>query len=341
MIEMERAALNFADLPFACQTTDANIRYWFRNGSWTEGELTSDPTITLHMASTCLHYGQEIFEGLKVFERADGRIQAFRLAENARRFQRSAAKLLMQPFPESEFRQAVPRVVLANRRFIPPYGSGASLYVRPLMLGISPEVAVVPSREYMVLIYVTPVGPYYKKGFTPVRLIVEEAIDRAAPGGVGDVKCGGNYAAGMRATMAAKDKGYAEVLYLDAREKKFLDESGSSNFYGIAGKRYVTPSSPSILPSVTNLSVRRIAEDFGLSVEQRPVSVDELASFDEAGCLGTAAVITPVEAVTFRDKEFVYSRDGKAGPITTELYKRLTAIQWGEEPDPYGWTEII
>jgi branched-chain amino acid aminotransferase len=338
---MEHAALDYAALPFACQTTDANIRYWFRNGSWSEGELTSDQSITLHMASTCLHYGQEIFEGLKVFERPDGRIQAFRLAENARRFQRSAAKLLMQPFPEAEFRNAVHRVVLANRRFVPPYGSGASMYVRPLMLGISPEVAVVPSREFLALIYVTPVGPYFKKGFTPVRLIVEEAIDRASPGGVGDVKCGGNYAAGMRATMAAKEKGFEEVLYLDAREKKFLDESGSSNFYGIAGNRYITPASPSILPSITNLSVRRIAEDLGLTVEQRPVSVDELASFDEAGCLGTAAVITPVEAVTFRDKEYVYCRDGKGGPITTKLYKRLTAIQWGEAPDPYGWTEII
>ena len=338
---MERAAMDFATLPFACQTTDSNIRYWYRDGSWTEGELTSDQRITLHMASTCLHYGQEIFEGLKVFERPDGRIQTFRLAENAGRFQRSAAKLLMQPFPESEFRNAVHRVVLANRRFVPPYGSGASLYVRPLMLGTSPEVAVVPSREFLVLIYVTPVGPYFKKGFTPVRLMVEESIDRAAPGGVGDVKCGGNYAAGMRATMSAKDRGFAEVLYLDSREKKYLDESGSSNFYGIIGNRYVTPASPSILPSITNLSVRRIAEDLGLAVEQRPVSVDELASFSEAGCLGTAAVITPVEAVTFRDKEYVYCRDGKAGPITKELYKRLTAIQWGETPDPYGWTEII
>jgi branched-chain amino acid aminotransferase len=338
---MERADLDYSALPFACQATDANLRYWFRNGSWTEGELTSETSISLHMSSTCLHYGQEIFEGLKVFERPDGRIQTFQLAENARRFQRSAARLLMQPFPEAEFRKAVHRVVLANRRFVPPYGSGASLYVRPLMLGISPELAVLPSREYLVIIFVTPVGPYYRKGFTPVRLVVEESIDRAAPGGVGDVKCGGNYAAGMRATMAAKDKGFAEVLYLDAREKKFLDESGSSNFYGIAGRRYLTPASPSILPSVTNLSVRRIAEDLGLTVEQRPISVEELPSLSEAGCLGTAAVITPVEAVVYRDAEYVYARDGKAGPVTTELYKRLTAIQWGEAPDPYGWTEII
>ena len=338
---MERADLDFSALPFGYQSTDANIRYCFRNGAWSKGELTSDSAVSLHIASTCLHYGQEVFEGLKVFERPDGRLQTFRLSENALRIRRSAAKLLMQPFPEAEFRDAVHRVVLANRRFVPPYGSGASLYVRPLLLGISPEISVIPSSEYLFMIFVMPVGPYYKAGFTPVRLLVEEAIDRAAPGGVGDVKCGGNYAAGMRATMAAKEKGYAEVLYLDTREKKYLDESGSSNFYAIVGNRYLTPASPSILPSITNMSVRRLAGDLGLTVEQRAISVDELPTFAEAGCLGTAAVITPVEAVTYGDKEFVYSKDGKAGPITTELYKRLISIQWGESPDPYGWTEII
>ena len=169
----------------------------------------------------------------------------------------------------------------------------------------------------------------------------EEEIDRAAPGGVGDVKCGGNYAAGLRATMKAKEKGYSEVLYLDTREKRYIDESGSSNFFAIIDKTYTTPASPSILPSITNMSVRRIAEDIGLEVQARPVALDELGSFDEAGCLGTAAVITPVESITHRGREYAYTRDGKAGPVVTELYKRLTAIQWGEAEDPYGWTEII
>jgi branched-chain amino acid aminotransferase len=338
---MERAGLDFAHLPFAYHKTDTNVRYRCRDGVWDPGELTSDESLTLHMAATCLHYGQEIFEGLKVFERPDGRLQTFRLVENARRFQRSARKLLMEPVPEELFRQAVHRVVLANRRFVPPYGSGASLYVRPLLLGASAEVGVKPAREYLFLVFVTPVGPYYKAGFTPVRLIVEEEIDRAAPGGVGDVKCGGNYAAGMRATMGAKGKGYSEVLYLDCREKKYIDESGSSNFFAILGKTYATPASPSILPSITNMSVRQLARDLGLAVEERPISVEELGRFDEAGCLGTAAVITPVEAVTYRGQDFVYAKDGKAGPVTTELYRRLTAIQLGEAPDPYGWTEII
>ncbi len=338
---MDRAGLDFANLPFSYVKTDANIRFWFRDGAWSSGELTSDETLTLHMAATCLHYGQEIFEGLKVFERPDGRLQTFRLDENARRFQRSARKLLMEPVPEELFREAVHRVVLANRKYVPPYGMGASLYVRPLLLGASAEVGVKPSRQYLFLVFVTPVGPYYKAGFTPVRLIVEEEIDRAAPGGVGDVKCGGNYAAGLRATMKAKEKGYSEVLYLDTREKRYIDESGSSNFFAIIDKTYTTPASPSILPSITNMSVRRIAEDIGLEVQARPVALDELGSFDEAGCLGTAAVITPVESITHRDREYAYTRDGKAGPVVTELYKRLTAIQWGEAEDPYGWTEII
>ncbi|MBI5017456.1 MAG: branched-chain amino acid aminotransferase [Deltaproteobacteria bacterium] len=338
---MERPDLDFANLPFAYHKTDANIRYWYRDGKWSDGELTSDESLNLHMAAVCLHYGQEIFEGLKVFGRPDGRIQTFRLEENARRLQRSARKLLMEPVPEEIFRAAVHRVVQANRRFVPPYGSGASLYVRPLQIGVSPEVGVKPSRDYLLLVFVTPVGPYYKAGFTPVRLIVEEEIDRAAPGGVGDIKCGGNYAAGMRATMGAKAKGYSEVLYLDCREKKYLDESGSSNFFAIRGRTFMTPASPSVLPSITNLSVRRIAEDMGLAIEQRPISVDEIPTFDEAGCLGTAAVITPVEAITYRGVDHVYAKGGVAGPLTTELYRRLTAIQVGEAPDPFGWTEII
>jgi branched-chain amino acid aminotransferase len=338
---MERAPMDFANLPFAYQKTDANIRFWYRDGKWSEGELTSDEFLNLHMASVCLHYGQEIFEGLKVFERPDGRIQTFRMMENARRLQRSARKLLMEPVPEEIFREAVHRVVQANRRFVPPYGSGASLYVRPYQLGVSPEVGVKPSRDYLFQVFVTPVGPYYKAGFTPVRLMVEEEIDRAAPGGVGDVKCGGNYAAGMRATIGAKAKGYSEVLYLDCREKKYIDESGSSNFYAIRGRTYLTPASPSILPSITNMSVRQIAEDMGLTVEARPVSVEEIPTFGEAGCLGTAAVITPVEAITYRGVDYVFAKEGKAGPVTTELYRRLTAIQLAESADPYGWTEIV
>ena len=338
---MERANLDFANLPFAYMKTDFNVRYLFSGGKWNEGEVTADDHINMHMASTCLHYGQEIFEGLKVFERPDGKIQAFRLEENAKRFQRSAKKLLMEPVPLEIFREAVHRVVKANRRFVPPYGSGASLYVRPLLIGVSAEVGVKPSQNYLLVVFVTPVGPYYKAGFTPVRLKVEEEIHRAAPGGVGDVKCGGNYAAGMRATVGAKAAGYSEVLYLDSRENKYIDESGSSNFFAIIGNRFVTPQSESILPSVTRMSVTKLAADLGMTVEERPLSLDELSTFDEAGCLGTAAVITPVGVITWGDKEFVYAKDDKAGEKVTKLYKTLVSIQLGESPDPYGWTELI
>ncbi|MHB0979456.1 MAG: branched-chain amino acid aminotransferase [Thermoleophilia bacterium] len=338
---MERADLDFANLPFAYQKTDANVRYWFRDGAWSDGELTSDEHLSLHMAAVVLHYGQAIFEGLKVYERPDGRVQTFRLVENANRLQRSARKLLMEPVPVDIFKEAVHRVVRANRRFVPPHGSGASLYVRPFEIGSGPEVGVKPSSEYLFMVFVTPVGPYYKAGFTPVRLRVEEEIRRAAPGGVGDIKAAGNYAAGMRATVAAKADGYAEVLYLDAAEGRFIDESGSSNFFAICGDTFVTPASPSILASITNMSVQQIARDMGLKVEQRPVSVDELSTFDEAGALGTAAIITPVEAVTYQGVDHVYCTGGKAGPVVTELYQRLQAVQIGEADDPYGWTEIV
>jgi branched-chain amino acid aminotransferase len=338
---LERADLDFANLPFAYHKTDANIRYWFRENAWSDGELSADEYISLHMASVVLHYGQAIFEGLKVYERPDGRLQTFRADENAKRLRRSAAALLMEPVPEEIFREAVHRVVVANRRFVPPHGSGASLYVRPFEIGTGAEVGVKPSSEYLFMVFVTPVGPYYKAGFKPVRLRVEEEIHRAAPGGVGNVKAAGNYAAGLRATTAAKEAGYAEVLYLDCADNNHIDESGSSNFFAIRGDAFITPASSSILPSITNLSVRRIAEDMGLKVEQRPVSVDELSTFDEAGALGTAAIITPVEAVNYRGADHTYCRDGKAGPVVTQLYQRLLAIQTGEAEDIYGWTEIV
>lgn len=338
---MERANLDFANLPFAYMKTDFNVRYYFRGGKWDSGEVTADDTITMHMASTCLHYGQEIFEGLKVFERPDGGIQTFRLEENAKRFQRSAAKLLMEPVPVDIFREAVHRVVKANRRFVPPYGSGAALYVRPLLIGVSPEVGVKPSSDYLMIIFVTPVGPYYKAGFTPVKLKVEEVIHRAAPGGVGDVKCGGNYAAGMRATMGAKALGYSEVLYLDSKENRYIDESGSSNFFAISGNRFITPQSESILPSITRISVVQLARDMGMEIEERPVDLAELATFEEAGCLGTAAVITPVGQIDWGEKQLIYAREGVAGPKVTKLYKTLVSLQLGEIPDPYGWTERI
>jgi branched-chain amino acid aminotransferase len=337
-----KADLDWPNLDFGYHKTDFNIRYTWRDGAWSEGVLTADETIPMHIAATCLHYGQECFEGLKAFETRRGDVVVFRIDENAQRLVRSCRKILMEPVPEQMFVEAVDRVINANRRFVPPYGTGASLYIRPLVIGTGPQVGVKPATEYMFIVLVTPVGPYFKTGFKPVDLVVEEEVDRAAPHGVGDVKVGGNYAAGIRATMAAKKRGFTEVLYLDAKEKRWIDESGPANFFGITpDDQYVTPESPSILPSITNKSLITLAEEIGLRPQRRPVDVEEIFTFKEAGCCGTAAVITPVGSITYRDRKVVYAKDGRAGRYSTELYQRLRAIQLGDAPDKYGWLHKV
>jgi len=339
---MSNADLDWPHLDFGYHKTDFNIRYTWRNGSWDDGELTADEHIPMHMAATCLHYGQECFEGLKAFHTKDNKVVVFRIDENAKRIARSSRKILMEPPPEDLFIEAVHRVINANRKYVPPYGTGASLYIRPLVLGTAPQVGVKPAGEYMFLVFVTPVGPYFKTGFKPVNLIVEETVDRAAPLGVGDVKVGGNYAASLRASVAAREKGFTEVLYLDAKEKRYIDESGPANFYGITKDgQYVTPDSESILPSITNKSIVTLAEEMGLRPQRRPVDIEEIFAFTEAGCCGTAAVITPVGSITFRDRKVVYAKDGKPGPHSVELYERLTAIQVGDAEDVYGWVHLV
>lgn len=339
---LEDTGLDWANLTFGYNQTDCNIRYTFRDGSWDEGKLVRDQTVPIHIAATCLHYGQACFEGLKAFKTKSGDVVVFRIDENARRMLYSAKKILMEPIPEEVFIEGVMRVVHANRRFVPDYGKGASLYVRPLLIGTGPRVGVKPADEYMFLIFVTPVGPYFKNGFKPVDLIVEEEVDRAAPCGVGDVKVGGNYAAGMRATKKARDGGYAEVLYLDAREKKFIDESGPANFFAITKEgQYITPQSRSILPSITNKSLIDLGQEMGLNPQRRPIAVEEIFDFAEAGCCGTAAVITPVGSITYRERKATYCPDGEPGPISTQLYRKLQAIQTGDAPDPHGWVRVV
>jgi branched-chain amino acid aminotransferase len=339
---MTKAPLDWPKLDFGYRKTDANIRFTCKDGAWDQGVLTPDETIPMHMAATCLHYGQECFEGLKAFETKKGDVVVFRIDENARRIARSCKKILMTPVPEDLFINAVFRVINANRRFVPPYGTGASLYIRPLVIGTGAQVGVKPATEYMFLVFVTPVGPYFKTGFKPVNLIVEENVDRAAPQGVGDIKVGGNYAAGIRASMAAREKGFTEVLYLDAKHKRYIDESGPANFFGITkDDQYVTPDSESILPSITNKSLITLAEESGLRPQRREIDVEEIFGFKEAGCCGTAAVITPVGSITYRDRKAVYSQDGQAGPRCTELYTKLTKIQVGDLPDKYGWVRVV
>ncbi len=334
---VEKANIDWGNLPFGYVKTDFNIRYYYKNGKWSEGEITSDENILMHMAAPCLHYGQEAFEGLKAFETVDGRIVVFRPDENARRLQRSCDRIFIPQISVEMFVDAVKRVVAANAKFVPPYGTGASLYIRPLVIGMGARVGLGPADEYLFIMFATPVGPYYKGGFKPVRALVVEEFDRAAPLGVGDCKVGGNYAAGLRGSEFGHEKNYPIVLYLDPKEKRYIDEFSTSNFIGIKGNSYISPNSTSILPSITNKSLGVIAEDFGIQVERRQVDIAEVESFEEVGAVGTAAVITPVCAITYRNKEFTFGSPDNAGPVITRLYERLTKIQAGEFEDRHRW----
>lgn len=335
--------IDWKNLPFAYSKTDFNVRAYYKNGKWSEIEVSDSEFISLHMASTCLHYGQQAFEGLKAYRGKDGKIRLFRWNENARRMRKSAKGILMPEVPEELFKEAVFKVVALNSKYVPPYGYGATLYIRPLLIGLGPEVGVKPAKEYFLIIFVSPVGPYFKDGFAPVNVMICREYDRAAPLGTGSLKVGGNYAASLLSIKDAHENGYSTSLYLDAKEKKYIDEAGPANFFGIMGKTYVTPDSKSILPSITNLSLMQLAEEMGLKVERRPIEVKELAKFDEVGACGTAAVITPIRKIVDPDENIIYEfcQENKPGPICKELYYKLTAIQTGDEEDKYGWISIV
>ena len=335
--------LDWSNLSFGYMKTHYNVRCTFKDGKWGEIEVTDSERVDLHMAATCLHYGQEIFEGLKAFRGKDGKIRIFRLEENAKRIQRSAEGILMEPLPVEKFREMVEKVVRLNQDFIPPYGSGSSLYIRPLELGMSAQVGVKPATEYLFLIFVTPVGPYFKEGFKPTKVAIYRQFDRAAPCGTGRWKVGGNYAASLTAGALAKEGGYSAVLYLDPKEKKYIDECGPANFFAVKGDTYITPKSGSILPSITNMSLQQIAKDLGMRVECRPILLEELAEMDEAAECGTAAVAAPISQVDDIDegKSYVMSKDGNPGPWTTKLYNHLRAIQLGDEPDTHNWVTVL
>ena len=335
--------IDWANLSFGYMRTDYNVRINFRNGKWGELEVSSEEYLNLHMAATCLHYGQEAFEGLKAFRGKDGKVRIFRLEENAARLQSTCQGILMAELPTERFKEAILKVVKLNERFIPPYETGASLYIRPLLIGTSAQVGVHPADEYMFVVFVTPVGPYFKGGFSTNPYVIIREFDRAAPHGTGIYKVGGNYAASLRANKMAHDAGYASEFYLDAKEKKYIDECGAANFFGIKNNTYVTPLSTSILPSITNRSLMQLAEDMGLKVERRPIPEEELSTFEEAGACGTAAVISPIERIDDLEnhKSYVIAKDGKPGPVSEKLYNKLRAIQYGDEADPYGWVMIV
>ena len=335
--------IDWKNLSFGYMRTDYNVRCYYRNGQWGEVEVCSEETIPLHMAAVCLHYGQEAFEGMKAYRCPDGHVRVFRTDENAARMQATCRGLVMPEVPTEMFNAMIDRVVKLNERFIPPYESGATLYIRPLLIGTSAQVGVHPSDEYLFMIFVTPVGPYFKGGFATNPYVITRQYDRSAPLGTGCYKVGGNYAASLRANQWAHEQGYSCEFYLDAKEKKYIDECGAANFFGIKDNTYVTPKSTSILPSVTNKSLMQLAEDLGLKVERRQIPLEELSTFEEAGACGTAAVISPIERIDDPDTghSYVFSKDGKPGPVSTKLYNKLIAIQYGIEPDIHGWTRVI
>ena len=335
--------IEWKNLPFGYFKTDYNVRCYFKDGKWGALEISDSETITMHMAATCLHYGQEAFEGMKAFTGADGKIRIFRMEENAKRMIRSAQGVMMAEVPVDLFCEIVLKAVKLNLKYVPPYGEGASLYIRPLLIGTGAQVGVKAAREYMFMVFVGPVGPYFKEGFSPVKMQIVRDYDRAAPLGTGHIKVGGNYAASLKAGERAHQDGYASCIFLDAREKKYIDEAGPANFFGIKGNTYVTPDSSSILPSITNMSLRVLAEEMGMKVERRHVPVEELSDFEEVGACGTAAVISPICQIHDRDtgKVYNYCKDGKAGPVSTKLYLKLKGIQEGLEPDTHGWITIV
>ena len=336
-------SIDWANLPFGYMPTDYNVRCTYRNGKWGEIEVSSSEILNIHMAATCLHYGQEAFEGQKAFRCPDGKIRLFRIDDNAERLQQTCRGIMMPEVPTELFRAMAEKVIRLNERFIPPYESGASLYLRPLLIGTGAQVGVHPAEEYMFLIFVTPVGPYFKGGFATNDYVIIREYDRAAPLGTGRYKVGGNYAASLRANHIAHEAGYSCEFYLDAKEKEYIDECGAANFFGIKDGKYITPKSTSILPSITNRSLQQLALDLGLEVECRQIPEEELETFEEAGACGTAAVISPIRRIDDLEskKSYVISKDGKPGPISTKLYTKLRNIQYGIEPDVHNWVTVL
>lgn len=329
-------------LGFSYIKTDYRYVSLWKDGAWDNGKLTEDNTLTISEGSTCLHYGQQCFEGLKAYRTKEGKIQLFRPDQNAKRMAKSCQRLYMPEIPEEKFISACIQVVKANEAWVPPYGTGATLYIRPLVIGVGDNIGVAPAPEYLFTVFCMPVGPYFKGGMAPVDFVVSD-YDRAAPYGTGAAKVGGNYAASLYPYKQAAKNGFADCIYLDPLTHAKIEEVGSANFFGVTrDNKFITPKSPSILPSITKYSLMKVAEDYlGLAVEEGDVFIDRLDEFAEAGACGTAAVITPIGSITYKGNCHVFYSREKVGPVTQKLYDTLTAIQFGELEAPAGWiTEV-
>ena len=340
---MEKKNLDWANLGFGYMTTDYRYVANYKNGAWDKGGLTDDPTVTLNECAGIFHYCQEIFEGLKAYTTEDGRIVVFRPDLNEARMHDSCKRLEMPTLPKGRFVEAVKAVVKANEAYVPPYGSGATLYVRPYMFGSNPVIGVKPADEYQFRILTTPVGPYFKGGAKPITICVSD-FDRAAPHGTGHIKAGLNYAMSLHAIVTAHANGFDENMYLDPATRSKVEETGGANFLFVTkDNKVVTPKSDSILPSITRRSLMVVAKEYlGLEVEEREVYFDEVKDFAECGLCGTAAVISPVGKIVDHGKEICFpSGMNEMGPVTKKLYETLTGIQMGHIKAPEGWVVEI
>lgn len=330
--------LDWGKLGFSYMKTDFRYVSYWKDGKWDDGALVEDNKITISEGSTAIHYGQQCFEGLKAYRTKDGKIQLFRPDQNAKRMNASCRRIMMPEIPEEKFIDACIKVVKANEHFVPPYGTGASLYLRPYMIGVGDNLGVKPAPEYLFSVFCVPVGPYFKGGMQPVNFTVSD-YDRAAPYGTGGAKVGGNYAASLLPHENAVKRGFADCIYLDPATHTKIEEVGAANFFGITkDNKFVTPKSPSILPSITKYSLMHIAKEYlGMEVEERDVYIDKLDEFKEAGACGTAAVITPIGGIEYKGNLHVFYSETEVGPITKKLYNTLVNIQIGDEKAPEGW----
>ena len=343
MVTEEKANIDWANVGFGYHKTDKRYVSNYKDGKWDEGVLTEDSNIVLNESAGVLQYAQTCFEGMKAYTTVDGKVVVFRPDMNAKRMSDTAKRLEMPVFPEDRFVEAVEQVVKANLKFVPPYGTGATLYLRPFMFGSAPVMGVKPSAEYQFRIFASPVGPYFKGGAKPITLTVSD-FDRAAPHGTGHVKAGLNYAMSLHAIVTAHAQGYDENLYPDALTRTKVEETGGANFFFVTkDNKVVTPKSDSILPSITRRSLMYVAKEYlGLETEEREVYLSELKDFAECGLCGTAAVISPVGKIVDHGKEICFpSGMEKMGPISQKLYETLTGIQYGRIEAPEGWIRVI
>lgn len=340
---MEKKNLDWANIGFSYIQTDYRYVSQFKDGAWDEGVLTTDANIVLNECAGVLQYAQTCFEGLKAYTTEDGRIVTFRPDLNGERMENSAKGLEMPVFPKERFVEAVEQVVKANAAFVPPYGSGASLYIRPYMFGFDSVIGVKPANEYQFRIFTTPVGPYFKGGAKPITIRVSD-FDRAAPHGTGHIKAGLNYAMSLHAIVDAHKNGFDENVYLDPQTRTKIEETGGANLIFVTkDNKLVTPKSPSILPSITRRSILHVAKEYlGMETEEREVFLDEVKDFAECGLCGTAAVISPVGKIVDHGKEICFpSGMEKMGPSIQKLYDTLTGIQMGHIEAPEGWIKVI